>query len=51
MQGRTASLSVCTVPSIWIFSIFRLIHQLVLGDPRHHGAEPAADFLDRVLGG
>ena len=26
------------------------VHQGVLGDPRHHGAQALADFLDLVLG-
>ena len=30
---------------------FRLVDQLVLGDPGHHGAQPFAHLLDRVLGG
>src|SRR5213592_3386305 len=29
----------------------RLVHQLVLLDPRHHFPQFAADLLDRVLGG
>ena len=29
---------------------FFLIHQLVLGDPGHHGVELFADFFDQVPG-
>ena len=30
-------------------SVLRLVHQRVLGDPRHHAAQPLADLLNRVL--
>src|SRR5690606_22628786 len=32
----------------WIASVLGLVHQLVLGDPGHHGAKFGADFLDLV---
>src|SRR5574344_21299 len=30
--------------------VARLVHQLVLGDPGHHGTQLATDLLDGVLG-
>src|SRR5271167_3767602 len=29
--------------------VLGLVDQLVLGDPRHHGAQLGADFLDRMF--
>src|SRR5689334_25387787 len=31
-------------------SVLRLVDQLVLGDPGHHGAQLGPDLLDRMLG-
>ena len=30
--------------------VLGLIHQLILGDPRHHAPELGAHFLDRMFG-